>query len=122
MWDEIWAEEKELGNVKGTLSKKDEEGVTRTISIPDGPAGNVKNEDAWLKVAKAGGKLAESGKMDNGTKAGVATEKEVSGKQCVKAVSKLFGLTKKKPKPVVVESDDESDADDTPIESAAAKK
>lgn len=91
MWDEIFAEV--AGDVTGSIVRKDERGVTRTVAPAVAPAGDLLSEDAWLTACKGGGKIAEKGKTEGGATVARAV-KELSGKQCVRAATLLLGVAR----------------------------
>lgn len=118
MWDEIWAEEIASGNVKGTLSKKDDKGVTRTMVLETGVSGDVTDESNWTDL-KTVGKMTEKGKTKAGVNAGNSTTKEMSVKQTGKAIVALFSI---KPKTKAKKPKEEGTVseEDTKLENAAS--
>ena len=115
MWDEIFAEIG--GDVKCSTSKKDERGITRTVSPANPVTGDLLDDAGWLEAAKGGGALSEKGKDDKGVSKS-RTAKEASGKQALKALNKLFGLSKAKAKKDAAKEGTESE-EDTALEGAA---
>jgi hypothetical protein len=92
MWEEIMSELAEAGSLTGSVTRKGDDGVTRTVKLDAAPGGVITDDEAWLKAGKAGGTLTDSVKGDNGAKKS-RNGKEASGKQTVRALSVLLGIT-----------------------------
>ena len=91
-WDEIMAELGASGLLTGTVTRKDDKGVTRTVKLDTPPCGDITDDAAWVEAGNGGGSISDSAKADNGAKKS-RTGKEASGKQTVRAVSLLLGIT-----------------------------
>ncbi len=91
MFDDIYADV--AGDVTGSVSRKDDKGVTHTVKPAIAPTGSLTDTAGWLEAAKAGGSIADKGKTDNGANVQRGV-KELSGKLTVKAMGRILGVDK----------------------------
>lgn len=91
MFDDIYAEV--AGDVTGSVSRKDDKGVTYTVKPAVAPCGALLDPTGWIEAAKGGAAISDKGKTDSGTNAQRGV-KEVSGKLAVRAISRVLGIEK----------------------------